>query len=361
MTTADVTVLGGGNTAFAVAAKLTLDGYRVMLGELPGFAWSIAPILESKTISLAGVTQTGTAKLFGVTTNLAEAIGAADTLLVIIPSYGHQAFAEACAPHLRSGQTIVLMPGNLGSLEFRQLLKKHKAPSNLILAETDTAPFVCRKVSPTSAHIWGIAQGMGLATLPSAALSEVHKTVSRWFPGLETHPNVLACGLSAMNPVVHPAGILMNAGRIEKSRGEFYFYDEGVSPGVCRVVEQIDRERLAIGAALGVALRPAAEGFHHAGFGPKGDLWSTINGSRMLTQLRAPGSLDSRWITEDVPYGLGTWIALAEACGIACPNMRAIVRLCSALLGRDFETEVRDLNRLGLAGMSASEILQNVL
>ena len=31
-----VTILGGGNTAFSVAANLTLRGYRVILYEIPG-------------------------------------------------------------------------------------------------------------------------------------------------------------------------------------------------------------------------------------------------------------------------------------------------------------------------------------
>ena len=101
----------------------------------------------------------------------------------------------------------------------------------------------------------------------------------------------------------------MNAGRIERSRGEFWFYEEGVTPSVVNVIEAVDRERLALGAALGLHLTPVAEAFHRAGFGPAGDLWAIINGSRMLTALRAPGQVDTRWLTEDIPYGLATWAA----------------------------------------------------
>jgi len=35
-------------------------------------------------------------------------------------------------------------------------------------------------------------------------------------------------------------GVLMNAGRIEYSRGEFYFYEEGVSSSVAKVIEKVD-------------------------------------------------------------------------------------------------------------------------
>ena len=120
-------------------------------------------------------------------------------------------------------------------------------------------------MTPTSAHIWGVVDGLGLGVLPASEGSRVQQLVDRWFPGVQLYNDVAACGLAAMNPVVHPAGVLMNAGRIEKSKGEFYFYNEGITPGVCRMIYAVDRERLAIGAALGCELSPVAKAFHPAG------------------------------------------------------------------------------------------------
>src|SRR5262249_32376275 len=162
------------------------------------------------------------------------------------------------------------------------------------------------------------------------------------------YPHALACGLAAMNPVVHPAGVLLNAGRIEHARGEFYFYEEGVTPGVCRLIKAVDAERLAIARVLGVDLLPVEVAFHAAGFGPKGDLWAAINGSRMLTQLRAPGTLDSRWLLEDVPYGLAAWSLLGGQLGVPTPVMRGIVELASAMLGIDFAKTARTPQQLGI-------------
>jgi opine dehydrogenase len=141
----------------------------------------------------------------------------------------------------------------------------------------------------------------------------------------------------------------MNAGRIERSRGEFWFYEEGVTPAVVNVIEAVDRERLALGAALGLRLTPVAEAFHRAGFGPAGDLWGVINGSKMLTALRAPGQVETRWLTEDIPYGLATWAALGDRLGVATPMMDALVTLASAALGRSFADETRDLDDVGLS------------
>jgi opine dehydrogenase len=94
-----------------------------------------------------------------------------------------------------------------------------------------------------------------------------------------------------------------------------------------------------------------AEAFHGAGFGPKGDLWAAINGSRMLTQLRAPGSLQTRWLSEDVPYGLRTWAELGEHMGVAMPVARALVTLADAVMGTDSWQTGRSLADLGIAGM----------
>lgn len=360
MTMPAVTVLGGGNTGFATAAHLALAGCRVTLGELGAFHGMVEPILESRQITLDGVAGQGTARLHNVTTDLGEALGASDLLLLIVPAYGHRAWAEACAAHLRPGQVVVLMPGTLGSLEFAQVLLEKRAAAGVVLAETDTAPYVCRKTTPTGAHIWGVVSGLGVAALPAAATERVRGLLEPLFPGMRPYANVIACGLSAMNPVVHPAGVLLNAGRIEYSRGDFYFYEEGVSPAVCRLIYAVDAERRALGQTLGHELLPVDEAFHRAGFGPKGDLWAAINGSRMLTQVRAPGGLNTRWLTEDVPYGIAAWALLGEQLGVPMPTMRALVNLCGASLGVDFWKSARTPQHLGISGMTGKEMAEYV-
>ena len=286
----DVTVLGAGNTGFAVAANLTLAGHSVTLGELPAFPEAIAPVRDARTIELLGVAHTGAARIAEITDNVAAAANASDVLVVIVPAYGHAPWAQSLAPHLRDYHTLTLMPGTLGALEVARILREAGAP-RIPVAETDTAPYVCRKTGPAEATIWGVVPHMGLGVFPATATERVQAALERFFPGIVPLPDVFACGLGAMNPVVHPPGVLMNAGRIEQSRGEFYFYDEGVTPGVVDAIMALDGERRAVAAALGHHLPDAAQAFHAAGFGPKADppdLWATINGSRMLTAPQGP-------------------------------------------------------------------------
>ncbi len=350
-----VTVLGGGNTAFSIAAKLSLDGFEVLLWEHPDFAPAIDPLRGALTIHLEGPVVSGAGRLAGVTTDAREAAAWSDRLVCSVPSYAHKPFAEAFAPVVGAGKLIALLPGNLGTLEFAKILRD-AGSSGCLLVESDTAPYVCRKTGPDRAVIWGIVPALGIGVFPASRTAEAMESMSLLFPGATAYDHVLEAGLAALNPIVHPPGVLLNAGRVERSRGEFYFYEEGVTPGVVRVIEALDRERLALGSAYGIALTPVAEAFAKAGFGPAGDLWSVINGSRMLTALRAPGQLDTRWLTEDLPYGLAMWAALAEGVGVEMPIARSLITLGSALLGRAFAAGGRDRKTLGIDTLSPAKL-----
>jgi opine dehydrogenase len=354
-----VTVLGASNTGFSIAANLALAGHEVLLWEHPAYAAALDPIREACAIHLDGAARTGRASLAAVTTDTADALAWSDMLLCSVPSYAHVAFAEELLPHLREGHVLALLPGNLGTLAFAKALRESGAPA-VTLVESDTAPYVCRKSGPDRAVIWGAVPALGIGVFPAAHTDKARAALEPYFPGVTTYPHVLAAGLSALNPIVHPPGVLLNTGRIERSRGEFWFYEEGVTPAVVAAIETLDRERLAIGAAYGLDLVPVAEGFHKAGFGPAGDLWAVINGSKMLTALRAPGAVDTRWLTEDVPYGLGTWAALAEVADVPTPLLDAIVTLASAVLNIDCRAETRSLANLGLDQMTPTEVIAHV-
>src|SRR5687768_886566 len=349
-----VVVLGAGNTGCSIAARLALAGHQVILWEHDSHAASLAPLRERRQLALLGAGGEGVATLAAVTTDPAEALAAGDILLASVPSYAHAAFAETLAPHLRPRHLLALLPGNLGTLAFaRRLRTSGTVP---LLAESDTAPYVCRKTAPDTATIWGVVPAMGIGVFPAARSAEAVERLAPYFPGLQPYPHALAAGLGAMNPIVHPPGVLMNAGRVEYSRGDFYFYEEGVTPGVVRVIEALDAERRNLGAAFGLSLLPVAEAFHAAGFGPQGDLWAAINGSRMLTQLRAPGSLQTRWLAEDVPYGLRTWVELGRAMNVAMPVAEALVTLADQVMRIDSWSTGRSLAHLGIDGFDRARL-----
>ena len=178
-----VTVLGGGNTAFAVAANLSLKGFEITLYEIPEFRESLDPVADNGIIHLLGAGGQGPARIHRITTDIEEALESPDLILLIVPAYAHKPFAEVCAPHLRPGQTVVIMPGTLGTLEWARILHE-VGTEGVVLAEVDTAPFVCRKTAPDTATIWGIVTGLGLGVLPANEFELVRGRLDSLFPGI---------------------------------------------------------------------------------------------------------------------------------------------------------------------------------
>ncbi|MDQ3700973.1 MAG: NAD(P)-binding domain-containing protein, partial [Chloroflexota bacterium] len=200
-----VVVLGGGNTSFSVAAKLALEGHDVVLWEAPDQATSIAPIRERRQIRLTGTGGEGTATLRAVTTDAAEALDAGAVLIAAVPSYAHAPFADSLLPHLRPHHLLTLTPGNLGTLAFAKRLRdagQSPGKTGPLLAESDTAPYVCRKLGPDHAHIWGVVPGMGIGVFPAAHTTRAIATLEPLFRGVGPYPHALAAGLGAMNPIV---------------------------------------------------------------------------------------------------------------------------------------------------------------
>ena len=95
---------------------------------------------------------------------------------------------------------------------------------------------------------------MYLAGLPRAGTDRLYDLVKDVWPAVEKAESVFQTTLQNGNPVIHPAVTLLNAALLERTGGDFLFYEEGVTEGVGRMIEAVDNERLAIAAALGVSI-----------------------------------------------------------------------------------------------------------
>ena len=351
--------MGAGNTGYATAARLSLNGHTITLGEIPDFAESISGISNDKKILLQSPTGLEEALINQVTSDIGLAIKNADIILLTLPAYAHKSFANECVRYLTSGQIVILMPGTLGSLEFARILKAAEK-TGITVGEVDTSPYVCRKTGVNTASIFGTVAHLGLGVFPANETDNVVTIMNSIFPGISKYTDVLECGISSINPVIHPAGVIMNAGRIEYSDGEFYFYNEGVTTSVSIAIQAVDKERIQIGKALGYKLKPVNQAIHEAGLGPKGNLYHSIRGSEILTKLKAPGTMQNRWLTEDIPYGIATWSLLGTSLGIETPIMKSFIEIGSIVSGVNGWGKARNLFDLGISDLNV-EKLRNFL
>ena len=351
-----VAVLGGGHGARTVAADMALAGHEVRLFEFERFHANIGEIMHHKAIEITGKARNGTGTLAMATHQIAQAVDGAELVLVVVPALYHLTYAEALAPHLADGQHVVLIPGTCGSLEFVKRIRDESCGAEVTVSELDTLPYATRITGPVSVNVYHALPVFGIGTFPAARGEEVHGLFRDLYPGVTRFRDVLEAGLSNCNPIIHPLGVLMNAGRIEYSRGEFWYYEEGITPSTARAMEALDAERIAVGTELGLALPGQAEALHAVDYGPRGDLWECLKGSKGLTPIKGPTSLSNRYVTEDIPIGLVCWCELGEMLGLRMPLMRATVELGIAVSGVDYWRTGRTVERCGIAGMSSGDL-----
>jgi len=161
------------------------------------------------------------------------------------------------------------------------------------------------------------------------------------------------------NPVIHPAVSLMNAALIERTHGDFLFYEEGVTPAVGRVMKAVDDERIAIGAKLGVNVIPDPVLGMEQGYQAEPTYDIGYSQAPGFKGIKAQPSLDYRYFNEDAGYGLVFLTDLGKHIGIETPTMDAILHLVSVAMGRDYKAEkARTMEKLGLDKYSLEELKQ---
>jgi opine dehydrogenase len=278
-----------------------------------------------------------------------------EVVFLPLPGFTVSIYGQLLSPYLTEDQIVVIMPGTLSALEFREALRANGNQSDPIIVETGGLPFATRLVVPGKVKTFHVRSVCGLASIPGNKGKIVYEKLKGLYP-FDLKNSVVETGLGHLTPLLHPVGCLLNAGRIERSHGEFYMYEEGMTPSVVRVIESLDRERLKIGEALGIQLPTGVDMMVESGYGPRGTLWESLNGSAGLTPVKGPDSLENRYVTEDIPFGLVAWASLGDSLGVDTPIMDSLVEIGSAIMGKNCWKEGRNLEKMGLAGLDLKQI-----
>jgi len=357
-------VLGAGHGGTAMAAHLSLMGFTVNLYnrsperlqpiQLQGGIELIASDVDNVPHGLAAFNI--------VTDDIAAAVADTDLLMVVIPANGHAFIAEKVAPHLVDGQIIVLHPGRTGgALEVHNILRSHGVKADVIVAEAQTFIYASRSVNPAQTKIFRVKNNIPVAAIPAHRTPEVVKALRHAFPQFVPGDNVMKTSLDNIGAIFHPAVTVLNAARIESTHGEFDYYTEGITPTMSLILEELDKERVAVAEALGFRAMSAREWLYVAYDAAGPTLYEAMRANRGYDGIRAPKTLYTRYITEDVPMSLVPIASIGDMVGVPTPTIKAIIYLGSILHKCDYWAEGRTVERLGLAGLSLKQIRRLIL
>ncbi len=359
--TEKITVIGAGHGGKAMAAHLSLMGFQVTLYNRTFDHISALKARGGIELESSESSAHGFARLAGVTSDMQEALQEAHMVMVVVPSSAHADIAKRAAPFLQDGQIIVLHPGRTcGAIEFKKVLKDEGCTADVTLAEAETFIYASRSDGPAQARIFRIKEAVPLAALPASRTQMVLDAIHPAYPQFIDGVNVLHTGLNNMGAIFHPALTLLNAGWIEATHGDYQFYIEGVTPSVARVLEVLDRERVTVASSLGIRARTSMEWLQMAYNTVGDDLHEAIHNQPGYYGIKAPSTLNHRYIFEDVPMSLVPIASLGQHYGVSVRGMDSIIRLGCIVHRTDYWRRGRTVDKLGIAELSVSELTRYV-
>ena len=353
----NITVLGAGAGGTTVAFDCAAHGHQVRLFDFPQFADNIAAIAEQGGIHAEGDIA-GFHAVAYAGHDVDRALENAELVYVVGPAFSTEPFAQAVAGKLMPGQTVIVTPGSCGgALAFKRAAGLPVEDDSIRVAETHTLHYAVRLTEPGRVHVFlKLRAGNLLAALPGRQTANILELIADVYPTMEPAGNVIQTSLQNANPVIHPAVSLCNSARIE-GEGDFLFYEEGVTDSVGRIIESVDRERIAIGERLGIKIFSDPEMGMRQGYMLENNYGSGYREAPGFLGITAQTQLDHRYINEDVGYGLVFMSRLGKQVGVATPIIDSIIRLASVLMNRDYAGEaLRTPDSLGIGSLSAEQI-----
>lgn len=350
-------VIGAGNGGQAISGYLAMQGHEVRLYDRN--PEKVCALKEKGGIVLQGRI-CGFGRLDCITTSFEEVMKGADVVMVTSVANAHASIAKSIAPFIEENQVVVLNPGRTcGALVFKQVLKSCGVTARYFLGEAQTLVYACRIVETGVVNVIGVKDEVLLAGLPAADTDAILDKLNVAYPCFKRADNVLRTSLENIGAIFHPCVCLFNAATIER-QSQFWFYRD-MTEQVAGFIEKFDAERLAVGRAYGMNLIGVTDWIKFAYQNTEGNtLCELMRNNPAYHDIKAPGSIFTRQLTEDIPTGVLPIIELGKIVGVATPLMESMVVTIGALLNVDFYTEGRTLESLGLEGKTKEELLNYV-
>lgn len=342
-----VGIVGAGAIACGCAAFLTTRGHAPVLWSPSGRSTAGLDRLQA-----AGAVETECAP--GIAGSAEALCQGAEVILLALPLNGHRAAMEAIAPHLEARHTVLISShGAFGALYLSALLARRGLAVPIVAMGTTV---LTGRRNGDHVQVNTVRQRIDICVVPEGRTEDGRAVCEALFgERFVLRDGLIAITLSNLNPQNHMGIALANMARME--HGETWNQGANVTPNVGRLLEALDAERLEIAQAFGCETRTIFEHFHLSFHVPEGPV-AEMN--RQMAEAgrggTGPATADSRYVTEDVPFGLVTTVRLARRAGREAPLHEAGVRIFSAMYGRDFAAENDLLDGLGFDRLSRESL-----
>ena len=342
-----ITVIGCGNAGLIHAAKMIEKECKVGILKTSNVANEDFYSLIKKEGGYNVKDETNGGNRFWVkpefiTKDVEKAVKFADILFIATTTLQHENVAKLISPYVKAGQLIILVPGYMGSLIFKQYIKEE-----VTYSEWETTAYNGRIMDSLYVRITFYNPRNAISVLPIEKQDDVLSTLTELFENTRyLRKNILESAFHNPNMIVHTMGMLFSASRIEYSKGEFWMYREAFTKSVINAIKAFDIQKNNI---LNCFDCDALDYFEAAKWRNEEDLSidsMTVFESFAASSNKGPSFLEHRYLLEDVPMGLCLFSSIGKAIGVDTSIADSIITLAGALLKRIFWTEGRTIQYL---------------
>lgn len=348
------TIIGSGAGGTTMGAVLSQKGYKVRMFDIN--KETIAKLNAVDELRAIGCLEAH-GKPEVITDDLAVAMEGADVILVPSTTDAHEWIANHIKPYVRDGQMIILFPGHMGgALLVSEILRSGENPPKLIIGETNDLLYPCRVQEVGTILHTGVKEHVGVATVPAADVDKVIETLQPIFPNMEKRSSIMETSMK-VGGTLHIVPTLMNVNKMDL--GESYdYYMEGVTPNIAKLIIATHEEGSAVLEKLGIPKRDMTAGLVKAYHLPEtDDLYTAIQSCKPYIGIKNPKNLQHRFVHEEILATFVPMASLGKELGVETPMIDAFITMCQIFTGIDYRKEGRTVEKLGLKGKTAEEMV----
>lgn len=372
-----ITVCGGGNGAHTLAGLMSAQpGLRVQV---------YSPFRDEVEQWQAGVTDRGGITVVSAAGTLlgrphrishtpAAVIPGSQLVLLSLPAFAHSSMLSAIAPHLDDGAWVGGLPAR-GGLDWRARNALGKHGKSAVIFGLQTLPWACRiRHYGQEVAILGTKATVDLAAWPSAYAPQI-ATLLGDLLGVPTScvSNFLSLTLAGTGQIIHPGVMYGLFGDWDGGPyAEAPLFYHSIGDKTAAILQHLTDEVQSLCRALEnrfpaldlSAVRPLHEWLCRS-YGDAISDPSSLQSSFVTNQgyagLRAPMCLTadglvpdflSRYLAEDIPYGLVVIRGVAELVGLSLPTVDEVITWAQRRIGKEYlvhgQLKGRDLDASGV-------------
>jgi hypothetical protein len=361
-----VTVCGGGNAAHALVGLLAAQGSHLvnvyLSFEREARLWQ-AGIASQGGIEVLQREATRLGRPHAISCDPSQVLPGSQLVLLALPAFAHQAVLQQIAPYLDSGAWLGAIPAR-GAFDLCAWDALGEKCFSLTLFGLQSLPWACRIIDyGRSVKILGTKARLDLAAWPAVRAAPLAQQLGALLGiCLDPAAEFISLTLAGTGQLIHP-GILY--GRFQDWDGrplaEASLFYQGVDAPTAGILEQMSAEVQQLRRALQdhfpsldlSAVRPLAEWLLRSypdDILDKTSLQTMFNTNRSYAGLQVPvrpqteGPLpagllpdfQSRYLSEDIPYGLIPTRGIAELAGVAMPTIDRVILWAQARLDQEY-------------------------